>query len=66
MIRSTRCINRRLKKQNTYRSAKGTEKQIDYILTKRKHFTLDKDVEANDMIHMGVKTLQNPGKARQE
>ena len=26
--------DRRLKKQNTYRSAKGTEKQIDYILKK--------------------------------
>ena len=34
MIRSTRYTNRRLKKQNTYRSAKGTEKQIDYILKK--------------------------------
>ena len=62
MIRSTRYTNRRLKKQNTYRSAKGTEKQIDYILKKRKHFSLDKDVEANDMIHIGVKTLRNPEK----
>ena len=64
MIHSTRFSNRRLKKQNTYRSAKGTEKQIDYILTKRKHFSLDKDVEANDMIQMGVKTLRNLEKKR--
>ena len=34
-------------KKTTYRSPKGTEKQINYILIKR-----SKDAEANDMIHM--------------
>ena len=37
----------------TYRSPKGNEKQIDYILTKRKYLRYNKDAEANDMIHMG-------------
>ena len=40
-------------KQTTYRSPKGTEKHIDYILIKRRHLTYSKDAEANDMIHMG-------------
>ena len=34
-------------KQTSFVSPKGKEKQIDYILTKRK------DAEVNDMIHMG-------------
>ena len=37
----------------TYRSPKGNEKQIDCILTKRRHLKYNKDAEANDMIHMG-------------
>ena len=32
---------------------KGREKQIDYILTKRRYLRNVKDAEANDMIHMG-------------
>ena len=32
---------------------KGNEKQIDYILTKRKYLKYNEDAEANDMIHMG-------------
>ena len=32
---------------------KGKEKQIDYILTKRRYLRNVKDAEANDMIHMG-------------
>ena len=32
---------------------KGTEKQIDYILIKRRHLKYSKDAEANGMIHMG-------------
>ena len=40
-------------KQTTYRSPKGNEKQIDYILTKRKYLKYKKDAEATDMIHMG-------------
>ena len=31
---------------------KGNEKQIDYILTKRRYLRYNKDAEANDMIHM--------------
>ena len=38
-------------KQTIYRSPEGNEKQIDHIITKRRH--LNKDAEANDMIHMG-------------
>ena len=34
-------------------SPKGKEKQIDYILTKRRYLRNVKDAEANDMIHMG-------------
>ena len=39
--------------QTTFISPKGNEKQIDYILTKRRHLKHIKDVEANDMINMG-------------
>ena len=39
--------------QTTYRSPTGNEKQIDYILIKRRHLKYNKDAEANDMIHMG-------------
>ena len=39
--------------KTTYRSPKGTEKQIDYILIKRRHLKCNKDAEANDMIYMG-------------
>ena len=40
-------------KQTTYRSPKCNEKQLDYILIKRRHLKYSKDAEANDMIHMG-------------
>ena len=40
-------------KQTTFFSPKGNEKQIDYILTKRRYLRYNKDAEANDMIHMG-------------
>ena len=40
-------------KQTTHISPKGNEKQIDYIITKRRHLKYNKDAEANDMIHMG-------------
>ena len=40
-------------KQTTFVSPKGKEKQIDYILTKRRYLRHTKDAEANDMIHMG-------------
>ena len=40
-------------KQATYRSPKGNEKQIDCIISKRRHLKYSKDAEANDMIHMG-------------
>ena len=39
--------------QTSFVSPKGKEKQIDYILTKRRYLRNVKDVEANDMIHMG-------------
>ena len=40
-------------KQTSFVSPKGKEKQIDYILTKRRYLSNVKDAEANDMIHMG-------------
>ena len=40
-------------KQTTVTSPKGNEKQIDYILTKRRYLKHIKDAEVNDMIHMG-------------
>ena len=42
-----------LGKQSSYRSPKGTEKQIEYIFFNRRHLKYSKDAEANDMIHMG-------------
>ena len=38
--------------QATYRTPKGAEKQLDYILVNRKYLRLSKDAEANNMIHM--------------
>ena len=46
-------VQKTLGKQTTYRSPKGTDKQIDYILIKRRHLKYSKYAEANDMIHMG-------------
>ena len=34
-------------------SPEGKEKQIDYILTRRRYLRNVKDAEANDMIHIG-------------
>ena len=57
-------------KQTTFVSPKGKEKQIDYILTKRRYLRYTEDAEANDMIHMGsdhrcvlaIFTITMPGK----
>ena len=59
-----------LQKQTTFIYPKGYEKQIDYILTKRRYLRYNKDAEANDMIHMGsghrcvmaTFTITTPGK----
>ena len=40
-------------KQMTYLTPKNGEKQLDYILTDRKHYSWSKDAEANDKVHMG-------------
>ena len=40
-------------KQATYRTPKGTEKKLDYILVDRKYIYCSRNAEANDMIHMG-------------
>ena len=40
-------------KQTSFVSPQGKEKQIDYILTKRRYLRNVEDAEANDMIHMG-------------
>ena len=39
--------------KQTYRSLKGNKKLIEYIIIKRRHLKLNRDAEANDMIHMG-------------
>ena len=41
------------RKQVTYHTPKKVEKQLDYILTDRKHYSWSRDAEANDTIHMG-------------
>ena len=51
--RSTQCTERHLKKQVTYRTRKGAEKQLDYILINSKYMSCSRDTEANDMIDMG-------------
>ena len=38
--------------QATFRTPKGAEKQLDYILVNRKYLRWSKDAEANNMIHM--------------
>ena len=40
-------------KQATYHTRKGGKKQLDYILTDRKHYGWSKDAEANDTIDKG-------------
>ena len=40
-------------KQTSFVSPKGKEKQIHYILTKRRYLRNVKDAQTNDMIHMG-------------
>ena len=50
--RSIRCSKKR-RRINRRPSFLQKEKQIDYILTKRRYLRNVKDAEANDMIHMG-------------
>ena len=40
-------------KQVTYCTSKDVGKQLDYILTDRKHYKWSRDAEASDTIHMG-------------
>ena len=40
-------------KQITYLTPKKVEKQLDYILTDKKHYSWSRDAEANDTIHKG-------------
>ena len=41
-------------KRTTFVAPQGKEKQIDYILTKRRYLRHAKDAEANDMLHLGI------------
>ena len=43
---------KRPEKQVTYRTSKEIEKQLDYILSDRKHYKWNRDAEASDTIHM--------------
>ena len=40
-------------KQYTYRTPKGAEKQLDYILVNKTYYKWSRDAEVNNMIHMG-------------
>ena len=40
-------------KHVSYHTQKGAKKQLDCILTDKKHYCWSKDAEANDVIHMG-------------
>ena len=40
-------------KQATYCTSKDAKKQLDYILTDRKHYQWSRDAEVSDTIHMG-------------
>ena len=40
-------------KQVTYYTPKKVKKQLDYVLTGKKHYPWSRDAEANDTIHMG-------------
>ena len=59
-----------LQKQTTFVSPKGKERQIDYMLTKRRYLRHTEDAEANDMIYVGSDhrrvmatfTISMPGK----
>ena len=42
-----------LQKQVTYKTLKGFEKQLDYIMRDRNHYSWSRDAEANYIIHMG-------------
>ena len=46
-------LQKKPQKQVTYRTPKGNEKQLDYILSDKKHYCWSRDAEANDVIHMG-------------
>ena len=60
------------RKQATYRTPKGVEKQLDCILVDKKHCCWSRDAEANDMIHMGsdhrcvMATFVIPAKAKKK
>ena len=41
-------------KTNDLQISQRKEKQIDYILIKRRHMKYSEDAGANDMIHMGI------------
>ena len=53
MVALNTMFKKRPEKQVTYRTAKEKDKQLDYILSDRKHFKWNKDAEASDIIHMG-------------
>ena len=46
------------RKQCTYRTPKGVEKQLDCILVNKKHYRWSRDAEANDMIHIWEVTTE--------
>ena len=57
-------------KQTTFVSPKGKEKQIDYILTKRRYLRHANDAEANDMSDhrcvMATFMITMPGKKQKK
>ena len=45
-------VQKTLKSKQHTELRKGVEKQLDYILTDKKHYCWSRDAEANDMRHM--------------
>ena len=53
MVGLNTMFKKRPEKQVTSRTSKEVEKQLDYILSDRKHHKWSRDAEAYDTIHMG-------------
>ena len=53
MVALNTIYKKRPEKQVTYHTSKEIEKQLDYILSDRKHYKWSRDAEACDIIHMG-------------
>ena len=53
MVALNTMFKKRPEKQVTYHTSKEVQKQLDYILSDRKHYKWSRDAEASDTIHTG-------------